>query len=99
MSRVVLSAESRVQLARHARLRLDTVRGRWTLLVPEKVMTPDAICVEILQLCDGKTSVEAVSKLMEDKYEAAPGVIAREVLELLQDLSDRGFLVGGTVPA
>ena len=92
MNRLLLSPDSRVALARHARLRFDTVRGRWTLLVPEKVMMPDDICVEILQLCDGTTSIEGVTRTLEAKYVAEPGVIAREVLVLLQDLADRGLL-------
>ncbi len=92
MSRAVLIPDSRVSLARHARLRFDGLRGRWMLLVPEKVMTPDDICVEILQLCDGQASIASIAATLEAKYVAPPGVIAREVLDLLQDLSDRGFL-------
>lgn len=92
MSRPVLGPESRVALARHARLRFDKARGRWVLLVPEKVMAPDDICVEVLQHCDGQKTIAGLTAELEAKYTAEPGVIAREVLELLQHLADRGFL-------
>ncbi|MCE6960206.1 pyrroloquinoline quinone biosynthesis peptide chaperone PqqD [Cereibacter sphaeroides] len=93
MSRRILGPGSRVMLARHAKLRLDSARGRWVLLVPEKVMTPDDICVEVLQHCDGRKSIAGLTAELEAKYTAEPGVIAREVLALLQDLADRGFLI------
>ncbi|ABN77549.1 pyrroloquinoline quinone biosynthesis protein D [[Luteovulum] sphaeroides subsp. megalophilum] len=93
MSRLELSPESVPQLARHARLRFDQNRQHWVLLVPERVMTPDEICVEILQACDGQATVAGLTALFERKYVAEPGVIAREVLALLQDLADRGYLI------
>ncbi|ULB08691.1 pyrroloquinoline quinone biosynthesis peptide chaperone PqqD [Cereibacter azotoformans] len=93
MSRLHLSDESVPALARHARLRFDRNRERWVLLVPERVMTPDEICVEILQACDGRATVGGLTAMLEQKYRAEPGVIAREVLALLQDLADRGYLI------
>ena len=34
-------------------MRHDAARDRWTILAPERVFTPDAIAVAVLQLCDG----------------------------------------------
>ena len=88
-----LAPEHRAILARHAKLRFDKARDRWILLVPEKVMVPDNICVEILQMCDGTATIAALTAVLEQKYTAPPGVIATEVLVLLQDLADKGFVI------
>ncbi|MFC7704321.1 pyrroloquinoline quinone biosynthesis peptide chaperone PqqD [Plastorhodobacter daqingensis] len=87
-----LAPADRVTLARHARLRFDSVRGRWVLLVPERVMVPDETCTEILQLCDGDRSIEAIAATLSEKYTADEGVIRRDVIDLLQGLADKGFL-------
>lgn len=91
--RPVLTPADRAVLARHAKLRFDKLRDRWILLVPERVMVPDAICVEILQLCDGATPIQRIADQLAQKYVAAPGVIAGDVLALLQDLADKGFVL------
>ncbi|MBZ4689386.1 MAG: coenzyme synthesis [Cereibacter sp.] len=88
-----LRPEDRPILARHARLRFDKARDRWILLVPEKVMVPDEICIEILRMCDGAVSIAAITATLDEKYTAPPGVIAAEVLALLQDLADKGFVL------
>ncbi len=92
MGRVVLSPVQRVALARHARLRFDKLRDRWILLVPEKVMVPDAICVEILQLCDGARSIGDIVNTLSKKYVADPGIIEGDVLSILQSLADKSCL-------
>ena len=83
------------RLARGAKLRLDETRGRWVLLVPERVMAPDDIAVEVLQLCDGENSVAAMIKILAAKYAAPPERIGADVIEMLQDLADSGFLIEG----
>ncbi|CDP50029.1 Coenzyme PQQ synthesis protein D [Devosia sp. DBB001] len=80
-------------LARGAKLRFDESRGRWVLLVPERVMAPDEIAVEILQLCDGERTVAAIIDLLVEKYTAPREEIAADVIAMLQDLAESGFLV------
>lgn len=87
-------------LARHARLRFDEARQRWVILAPERVLVPDEIAVEILQLCDGARNVEQVIDALAAKYAAERTLIATDVVAMLRDLADKGFLAEaeGTKP-
>ena len=87
-----ISEASRPHLARHAKLKFDETRWRWVILAPERVLAPDEIAVEVLQLCDGTRSVEATIDQLSAKYTAERGAIATDVIAMLQDLADKGFL-------
>ena len=80
-------------LARGVRLRFDDSRQRWVLLVPERVMAPDEIAVEILQLCDGQRSVAAIIDQLAEAYAAPREEIGADVIAMLQDLAGSGFVV------
>ena len=54
---ISVSEASRPKLPRHARLKFDETRQVWVILAPERVLAPDEIAVEVLQLCDGVRSV------------------------------------------
>ena len=88
-----LAEASRPVLARYARLHFDKARDRWVLLVPERVMVPDETAVEILQLCDGVRSLADIVDHLAEKYVADREAIATDVIALLQDLADKGFLL------
>jgi pyrroloquinoline quinone biosynthesis protein D len=90
--RAIVGAETRPVLPRHARLRFDPARRMWLLLAPERVLTPDDIAVEVLQLCDGARSVRAIATELARKYAAPADEIAGDIAAMLQDLSDKGFL-------
>jgi pyrroloquinoline quinone biosynthesis protein D len=83
---------SRPVLPRHAKLKFDQTRQRWVILAPERVLAPDEIAVEVLQLCDGARSVETVIDQLAAKYTADRAAIATDVIAMLQDLADKGFL-------
>jgi len=83
---------SRPVLPRHAKLRFDETRQVWVILAPERVLAPDEIAVEVLQLCDGVRSVEVMIDQLAAKYTADRGAIATDVIAMLQDLADKGFL-------
>jgi pyrroloquinoline quinone biosynthesis protein D len=87
-----VSEASRPVLPRHAKLKFDETRQRWVILAPERVLAPDDIAVEVLQLCDGVRSVEAMIDLLAEKYTADHAAIATDVVAMLQDLADKGFL-------
>ena len=87
-----VSEASRPVMPRHARLKFDEVRQRWVILAPERVLAPDDIAVEVLQLCDGVRSVEAMIDQLAEKYTADRGAIGTDVIAMLQDLADKGFL-------
>jgi pyrroloquinoline quinone biosynthesis protein D len=89
---ISVSESSRPVLPRHARLKFDATRQRWVILAPERVLAPDDIAVEVLQLCDGIRSVEAMIDQLAEKYTAERGAIATDVIAMLQDLADKGFL-------
>lgn len=89
---ISVSESSRPVLPRHARLKFDATRQRWVILAPERVLAPDDIAVEVLRLCDGVRSVEAMIDQLAEKYTAERGAIATDVIAMLQDLADKGFL-------
>jgi pyrroloquinoline quinone biosynthesis protein D len=89
---ISVSEASRPVLPRHARLKFDETRQRWVILAPERVLAPDEIAVEVLQLCDGIRSVAAVIDQLAAKYAAERAAIAADVITMLQDLADKGFL-------
>lgn len=83
---------TRPVLPRHAKLKFDEVRQVWVILAPERVLAPDEIAVEILQLCDGARSVADIIDLLAAKYTAERAAIGADVIAMLQDLADKGFL-------
>jgi pyrroloquinoline quinone biosynthesis protein D len=89
---ISVSEASRPLLPRHAKLKFDETRQRWVILAPERVLAPDDIAVEVLQLCDGIRSVEQMIDQLAVKYTAERGAISSDVIAMLQDLADKGFL-------
>ncbi len=90
--RIDITEESRPVLARHARLKFDEARQVWVILVPERVLAPDEIAVEILQLCDGVRNVDQIIDALAAKYTADRGMIGTDVIAMLRDLAEKGFL-------
>lgn len=91
--RLIVAEASVPTLARGTRLRYDEARQRWVLLVPERVMAPDEIAVEILQLCDGQRSVADIIDHLAAAYAAPRDEIGTDVIAMLQDLAGSGFVV------
>jgi pyrroloquinoline quinone biosynthesis protein D len=87
-----VSEASRPKLPRHAKLKFDETRKVWVILAPERVLVPDETAVEVLQLCDGMRSVAVVVDQLAAKYAAERSAIATDVVAMLQDLADKGFL-------
>jgi len=90
--RIDITEQSRPVLARHAKLKFDESRQAWVILVPEKVLAPDEIAVEILQLCDGVRNVDQIIDVLAAKYAADRAMIGADVIAMLRDLADKGFL-------
>ena len=89
---IQVSEASRPKLPRHAKLKFDKTRQVWVILAPERVLAPDEIAVEVLQLCDGVCSVADMVDQLAAKYTAERDAIATDVVAMLQDLADKGFL-------
>ncbi len=93
LRRIVVSADSRPALARSVRLRFDETRKAWILLAPERLLTPSETAVVVLQLCDGAASVDAIAEKLAAEYEAPLATILDDILPLLQELADKGYLI------
>lgn len=91
--RVIIDDASRPKMPRHVRLQMNELRDRWVVLAPEKVMWPDPVSVDVLQLCNGLlTLAEIVDKLAVD-YNAPPEVIKTDVMEFVQEWTDKRLLL------
>ena len=63
-------------------------------LAPERLLLPDDLSVEILQLVDGTNTVDDIVDALMVKFSAQREEILTDVTALLQDLTDKGTLVG-----
>ena len=89
---ISVSETSRPVLPRHTKLKFDETRQVWVILAPERVLAPDEIAVEVLQLCDGVRSVGEIADQLAAKYTADRATILADVIGMLQDLADKAFL-------
>lgn len=89
--RIVIAGDSVPSLPKHVRLRQDPRRG-WVMLAPERVLMPDEIAVEILLRCDGKLTVDEISASLAQEFSAPEDEIRNDVIGVLQNLADKGFL-------
>jgi pyrroloquinoline quinone biosynthesis protein D len=95
MERFIVSPANVLRFAPHIVFRFDEVRKCWIIMAPERLMMPDEQAVEILQLIDGKTSVDDIIDVLAAKYTQAPrDAIGTDVVAMLQDLADKGCLSG-----
>ena len=70
-------------------LRRDEVRDRWVALAPERLIVLDERSLDVLRLCDGTRTVEALASELAKTYDAPEDLIAEDVMAFLQDWSDR----------
>jgi len=92
--RLIVDRATKPSMPRYLKLRHDAGRDRWVLLAPERILTPDAIAVTVLKLCDGERTVDDIAAKLAEEYSAPADVIATDVVELLQDLADKGYIKG-----
>ena len=77
---------------KHVRFKYNEPRKEWVILAPERLVKPDEIAVEILKLVDGKKTVKIISTELSKKFNAPANVILSDVKDMLQELSDKGFI-------
>jgi pyrroloquinoline quinone biosynthesis protein D len=92
--RLIVGQQTKPYLPPYLKLRHDAGRGRWVLLAPERILSPDQTAVSVLQLCDGKRTVEEIAATLAKEYSAPVEVIATDVQELLQGMADKGYIKG-----
>ena len=77
---------------KHVKFRFNKARKEWVILAPERLVKLDPIAVEILQLVDGEKTVKIIASELSKKFNAPEKTILADVKEMLQDLSDKGFI-------
>ena len=77
---------------KHVRFRFNKARKEWVILAPERLVKLDPIAVEILQLVDGERAVKNIAIELSKKFKAPQETIIIDVIEMLQNLSDKGFI-------
>jgi pyrroloquinoline quinone biosynthesis protein D len=84
---------NRPRLVDGARLQYDDVRAEHVLLVPEGAVRLNESAAQVLELCDGRRSVEEIAATLSHRYAGAD--VADDVRELLGGMGERGLVVDG----
>ncbi len=86
-----VSGSDRPRLARHVRLSFDRTRQRHVLLHPETVVVLNGSGAGIVELCDGRRTVDDIVGELGARYAGVPddevrrfltGLVARRCMEL-----------------
>ena len=89
---MTLQAADRLALPSWARLKFCDIRGRWILLVPERVLYPCPQTVEVLQRLAAPTRFADIVGAMAEEYDAPPDVIAEDLAPILGNLVEDGYV-------
>lgn len=76
-------------LWRLARLDFDPVRQQKVLLYPEGAVLLNDTGAAILELCDGRRSIDAIAKILEDRYQCD---VVADVIEYLSQLAEKELI-------
>lgn len=82
---------NRPRLVSGARLQYDDVREEHLLLVPEGAVRLNPTAAQVLELCDGRRSVEEIVATLSRRYEGAD--VSDDVSELLGGMGERGLVI------
>jgi pyrroloquinoline quinone biosynthesis protein D len=82
---------NRPRLADGARLSYDDVREEHILLVPEGAVRLNETAAQVLELCDGRRSLEEIAAALSERYSGAD--VTDDVLELLGGMVEHGLVV------
>ena len=81
------------RLVTGARLRYDEVREEHLLLIPEGVVRLNPTAAEVLELCDGRRSLDEIVGALSARYEGAD--VRDDVLEMVDAMTQKGLVVDG----
>jgi pyrroloquinoline quinone biosynthesis protein D len=84
---------TRPRLVTGARLRYDDVRDEHVLLIPEGVVRLNPTAAEVLELCDGKRSLDEIVGALSARYDGAD--LHDDVRGLVDAMSEKGLVVDG----
>jgi pyrroloquinoline quinone biosynthesis protein D len=85
---------NRPRLVEGARLQYDDVREEHLLLIPEGAVRLNETAVQVLELCDGRRSLDDIATALSARYDGAD--VAADVRELLDALGERGLVIDAT---
>ncbi|ARN80716.1 pyrroloquinoline quinone biosynthesis protein PqqE [Methylocystis bryophila] len=97
-ARYVIESSSRPAFERYARLHHDRARSRSVVLAPERAYEIDAISLAVLNEIDGAKTVGEIAGALSSHYGAPLEIVSRDVVNLLQGLSDKRLLRDGPSP-
>ena len=81
---------TRPRLVDGARLQYDDVREEHLLLIPEGAVRLNETAAQVLELCDGRRSLEDIAATLSARYDGAD--VAGDVRELLDGMGERGLV-------
>jgi pyrroloquinoline quinone biosynthesis protein D len=79
------------RLATGARLRYDDVREEHLLLIPEGAVRLNATAAEVLELCDGKRSLDDIVDALSARYKGSD--LRDDVRGLIDAMAQKGLVV------
>jgi pyrroloquinoline quinone biosynthesis protein D len=80
-------------LASHVRLKVDSASGDPVLLFPEGLFVLNSTAHEIVQRCDGKTSVAELIRQLAEEFDASAEVLQNDILDNLHQLERRNLIL------
>jgi coenzyme PQQ biosynthesis protein PqqD len=90
---------SRPRLVSKARLRLDTLTGRYLLVYPEHGLELGDTAAAILNACHGSKDVSAIVRELLELYPSTdPRTLEHEVLDFLETMAARGLVCDDAPP-
>ena len=82
---------NRPRLVDGARLQYDDVRDEHLLLVPEGAVRLNETAAQVLELCDGRRSLDEIAAALSLRYSGA--YLGADVRELVGGLVEHGLVV------
>jgi pyrroloquinoline quinone biosynthesis protein D len=82
---------NRPRIVDGARLQYDDVREEHLLLVPEGAVRLNETAARVLELCDGRRSLEEIAAALSQRYSGAD--VTDDVRELLGGMVEHGLVV------
>ena len=79
------------RFVRGVRLQWDDIRKRHMLLLPEGALVLNPTAAAVLELCDGKRTVDEIIAELEERYQGAS--VGNDVYKLLSRIAERGLFV------
>ena len=90
--RLLIKNETKLVIPSHVQFGYNETRKEWVMNAPERTLYPDKIAVEVLKKCDGKANIKMIGEELARIYKAPVEKIVEDIIPMLQDLADKGFL-------